>query len=136
MNIQQAIQRINDMGFNTNLWSKGGKTRIYITFQYGHFTKECGFIGSDASQVETNFTVRRSAEQKQKDFFADKNEKLSAIANFNVKWENDGSNLTASQKEKNAYRVGREMLHDYHYSSLAERDRIIENGGWELTHDL
>ena len=132
MKIQDAIKKINEMGFNTNLWEKGGKKRIYVNFTASAIKKEAGFIGSDKTEIESNFSVRRSAPQKSKDFYADKNEKLAQIANFQIEW----NTASVSQEEKNAYRVGAQMLHDHHFSSKAEQDRIINDGGWELTHDL
>jgi len=130
MTIQEAIKKIQEKGFSTNVWSKNGRTRIYITFKWGTFENKVGFIGSDKTELKNDFSVMRSAEQKKKDFFAAKNIEISAFGQFKIEWTQ-----TVQMQEKNLYATGMEMLKDIDLP-LAEKERISMTGGWQLTHDL
>jgi len=102
MTIQEATQKIKEMGFYPAVWSKGGRTRIYIEFNFKGSTKKGGFIGSDKTELVAQLCGKST--QKYQD-------KLNEIATWNIEWVEE----TKPSSNNN--------IHEYH-GSVVERERM------------
>lgn len=115
MTVQQAIETIQtEYKMYTNLWEKHGRQRIYIEFNFKGSTRKAGFIGSDKTELQAQPCGKHTS------FFQ---QKLDEIAKLDIEW---------SAKSKNNL----SQIHDHHYSSKSERERIERGAEWMYSHDL
>tara|TARA_R110000782_G_scaffold159681_1_gene251774 strand:+ start:528 stop:872 length:345 start_codon:yes stop_codon:yes gene_type:complete len=105
ISIEEAIIKIEELGFNANFWNKHGKKRIYIDFKFNGSKRSGGFIGSENSEAVSSPCGRKTKRYQ---------DKLDAISNFNIDWDsNEVKTITVAQAaNKAAYEISIES--DYH----------------------
>lgn len=77
MDVNEAMKKIQELGFTAELWSKGGITRIYIKFKHNGSRKLGGFIGSDKNEAKAEACGKFTAKYQAL---------LDEISKFEINW--------------------------------------------------
>jgi hypothetical protein len=119
MTIQAAIEKINSYN---NFLARQEESKIVVEFQFKGKKRVAGFVSENNTQLSVGFCGAFTSR------FESILEKISALKiDWSLKVENK---ITDKKSNPN-------KIKSYHYSSLAERDRLESDASnWMFTHDL
>ena len=110
--INEAIIKIQELGFTADYWTKNNIQRIYINFKFNGSKRTGGFIGSAKSEAKAALCGKKTKRYQ---------DKLDIISKFNIQWDvtKTESKKTISNREV-AIKVAQEISieSDYNYFGI------------------